>query len=73
MVDKLFAEAEQLSKVFDNVQSLAAIAEQNSASSEEMSANVTAYSNKIKELMDYIQQLEELTISFQAQLKGYRI
>ncbi|MDI3508708.1 MAG: hypothetical protein PWP55_900 [Clostridiales bacterium] len=73
LVDKLFNETKQLSKVFDNIQSLAAIAEQNSASSEEMSANVTTYSNKIKELMDYINQLEELTASFKGQLEEYRI
>jgi methyl-accepting chemotaxis protein len=73
LVDRLFNETKQLSKVFDNIQSLAAIAEQNSASSEEMSANVTTYSNKIKELMDYINQLEELTASFKEQLEEYRI
>jgi len=73
LVDKLFDETKQLSKVFENIQSLAAIAEENSASSEEMSANVTTYSNKIKELMDYIDQLEQLTASFKEQLKEYRI
>ncbi|SHK58039.1 hypothetical protein [Paramaledivibacter caminithermalis] len=73
LVDKLTYETKKISEVFENIHSLAAIAEENSASSEEMSASVTEYSHKITELLDYVEQLEGLTLNLKAELKKYKI
>lgn len=73
LVAKLSKEAEQLSRVYENIHSLAAIAEENSASSEEMSANVSEYSDRIKELTHHIHMLEGLAENYRTELKKYKI
>lgn len=73
LIGKLSNEAEQLTKVYENIHSLAAIAEENSASSEEMSANVSVYSERIKELTGHISMLEALTDDYRKELKKYKI
>lgn len=73
LVGDMSNQTQQLSRVFENVHSLAAIAQENSASSEEMSANVIEYSNKIKELTTYIGELEQLSINFKSELGKYKI
>ncbi|MCS4465385.1 hypothetical protein JTT01_21295 [Clostridium botulinum] len=47
-INELNKEADSISSIYDNIESLAAIAEENSASSEEVSANVSSYTNEIK-------------------------
>lgn len=49
-ISKLNIEADSISDVYDSIESLAAIAEENSASSEEVSASVINYTNEIKNL-----------------------
>ncbi|WP_053955971.1 heme NO-binding domain-containing protein [Inediibacterium massiliense] len=73
LVESLSSETQKISNVFQNIHSLAAIAEENSAATQEMSANVIEYSSKIKDLMDYIHQLELLANSLRAELKKYKI
>ncbi|WP_094549583.1 heme NO-binding domain-containing protein [Petroclostridium xylanilyticum] len=73
LVEKLSTETTHITNVFENINSLAAIAQENSASSEEMSATVTEYSEKIKELMAYIQQMEQLTQDIKGELRKYTI
>ncbi|MDK2917817.1 MAG: hypothetical protein PWQ37_550 [Candidatus Petromonas sp.] len=73
LVDKLALETKKISEVFENIHSLAAIAEENSASAEEMSASVIEYSDKITELIDYVNQLETLTNNLKTELKKYKI
>ncbi|AOT69731.1 heme NO-binding domain-containing protein [Geosporobacter ferrireducens] len=73
LVDALSFEAQKISDVFQNIHSLAAIAEENSAASQEMSANVIQYSSRISDLIDYIQQLDSLTGNLKLELKKYRI
>jgi methyl-accepting chemotaxis protein len=73
LVEEMSAQTQQLSNVFENVHMLAAIAQENSAASEEMSANVIEYSNKIKELTSYIEELEKLSHNFKTELSKYRI
>ncbi|SKC38995.1 heme NO-binding domain-containing protein [Maledivibacter halophilus] len=73
LVDNLTYETKKISEVFENIHSLAAIAQENSASSEEMSASVTEYSYKITELLDYVDQLENLTNNLKTELKKYKI
>ncbi|MCR4430378.1 MAG: heme NO-binding domain-containing protein [Tepidanaerobacteraceae bacterium] len=71
LVEQLNAETAKIKNVVDNLHSLAAIAEENSASTEEMSASITDYSARIKELTDYIARLEKLSLKFKDQLKKY--
>lgn len=73
LVEELSNETVLMGNVFENINSLSAIAQENSASSEEMSATVTEYSERIKELMEYIQQLEELTLEFKDEIRKYII
>ena len=39
----------------------------------EIGATVTGYSEKIKDLMEYIQQLEYLTLEFKGEIREYMI
>ncbi len=73
LVEELSNETRHISEVFQNLHTLAAIAEENSASSQEMSANVSEYSEKIKDLTSYVQQLEQVTAGFQEELRKYTI
>lgn len=70
---KLENEAESISKVFQNIESLAAIAEENSASSEEVSANVTHYADQIKGLTENVIEFKKITLGFKEDLNTYKI
>jgi len=73
LVTQLSAETEKLTGVVENIHSLAAIAEENSAASQEMSSGVTQYSEKVKDLSSNIEMLQKLTGNFREELKKYRI
>jgi methyl-accepting chemotaxis protein len=70
---KLNTEADSISKVYDSVESLAAIAEENSASSEEVSASVINYTNEIKKLIENIHDFKGITETFKNDLQKYKI
>lgn len=71
--NKLEKETEAISKVFTNIESLAAIAEENSASAQQVSANVSTYTEQIKDLSKSIKDFQELTAEFGAELEIYKI
>ena len=71
IVEDLNKESQKIAKVIENLNSLAAIAEENSASSEEMSASVSDYSDKIQDMTGYIKQMDELVESFNKNLLKY--
>ncbi len=48
LINQLDRETESMNQISSNIQTLAAIAEENSASSQEVSANVINYTNEIK-------------------------
>ncbi|MFA5537333.1 MAG: methyl-accepting chemotaxis protein, partial [Bacillota bacterium] len=73
LVEELSQETRNISTVFQNMHSLSAIAEENAASSQEMSSNVMDYSEKIKTLTSYINQLGTLTTGFKNELRKYKI
>lgn len=73
MVKELLEEAHKLSIIYENIHSLAAIAQQNSAASQQMSANVSEYSDKIKDLTYHIHMLTELSNSFRNELRKFVI
>lgn len=72
-INSLNTEASSISSVYSSIESLAAIAEENSASSEEVSANVTSYTNDIKDLIERISHFEDITKGFKKDLDKYKI
>lgn len=70
---KLESETEAISKVFVNMESLAAIAEENSASAEQVSANVSTYTEQIKVLSESINDFKALTKEFSDELELYKV
>lgn len=71
--EALKKEADHIASLFDNLQSLAAIAEENSAATEEASSNVTIYIDHIHELSTQMTVFEEMIKNFQKDLEKYKI
>ena len=71
--ESLKKEADHIASLFDNLQSLAAIAEENSAATEEASSNVTIYIDHIHELSTQMTVFEEMIKNFQKDLEKYKI
>lgn len=72
-INDLNKEADSIGSIFGNIESLAAIAEENSASSEEVSANVSNYTNELKKLVTNIHEFKKITESFKGELSKYKI
>ncbi|VDN46846.1 Chemotaxis protein [Petrocella atlantisensis] len=70
---KLESETEAIAKVFTNMESLAAIAEENSASAQQVSANVTNYTEQIHNLSGNISTFKGITAGFSEDLSVYKI
>lgn len=70
---RLEKETESISQVFTNMESLAAIAEENSASSEQVSANVTSFTTQLVTLTDQISEFKVITKEFSDELSVYKI
>lgn len=66
-------EADNISSIFDSMHSLAAIAEENSAATEEVSSNVTVYMDQINKLSDQINVFDAMIKNFQVDLSKYKI
>lgn len=73
LINELSTETTNLTNVIENIHALAAISEENSAASQEMSSSVTQYSEKVKELLDNIALLNSLTNNFKLELQKYKI
>ncbi|MBZ4664122.1 MAG: chemotaxis protein [Caloramator sp.] len=71
--NKLQSETDAIIKVYEKIESLAAIAEENSASSEEVAANVQSYTEEIKKLIDSIADFKKITEQFSQDINIYRI
>jgi len=70
---KLDSETDAISKVFTNMESLAAIAEENSASAQQVSSNVTSYTEQIRKLSENISTFKTITKDFSEDLSSYKI
>lgn len=70
---QLSDETEKINLVFQNMHTLAAIAQENSATSQEMSANVTNFSGEIIALTDNINELEKVVLFLKTELQRYKI
>jgi methyl-accepting chemotaxis protein len=66
-------EADNISNLFDGIQNLAAIAEENSASTQEASSNVAVYVEQINELTTQMSVFDAMIKNFQEDLKNYEI
>lgn len=66
-------EADNIADLFDGIQSLAGIAEENSASTEEANSNVTVYVEQIKELTHQITVFDSMIKNFQEDLSNYAV
>ncbi len=73
MSHQLSIETTKISGVFENMNTLAAIAEENSATSEEMSANVTQFSSQIIDLMENIHELEKVVLFNKKELEKFKL
>ncbi|KGM96711.1 chemotaxis protein [Clostridium botulinum D str. CCUG 7971] len=72
-IDDLSRESDTIAQIYNNIESLSAIAEENSASSEEVSANVSNYTNEIKNLIGNISEFKKLAEEFKDKLSKYNI
>ena len=69
----LTKETNSIAKIFENIESLAAIAEENSASSQEVSSSVTTYTEEIKNLSKSIADFKKITSNFKEDIDVYKI
>jgi methyl-accepting chemotaxis protein len=72
-INHLNSQTDSISGIYDKMESLAAIAEENSASSEEVSASVSNYTNEIKKLISNIYEFRSITEHFKKDLNKYKI
>lgn len=73
MVDQLNKETDSINKVAQNVESLAAIAEENSASSQEVSAFVTTFSTELSKIIKDLREFDNMATAYKVDLKRYQI
>lgn len=71
--EKLASETNKIASVFENMHTLAAIAEENSASSQQMSDNVSEFTEQIGSFTEYIHEMEKLSINLRKELQKYKI
>ena len=71
LTKELTMETDNINSLFQGIESLAAIAEENSASSQEVSANVHAYTEEIKKMTKSIYEFKEVSMEFSKELEKY--
>jgi methyl-accepting chemotaxis protein len=72
MITKLEQEMTGLNKVYGKIESLAAISEENSAASEEVSASVHVYNEKLQDMMGKITEFKTVIQHFSEDINTYR-
>lgn len=70
---QLKSEVQNISSLFENIENLAAIAEENSASTQEANSNVTIYVDQIKDLTHLIQVFDNMIVNFKEDLDKYQL
>lgn len=73
MINQLTTETQAINRVSENIESLAAIAEENSASSEEVSANVTTYASELEKMVENIREFKKVSEEFKKDLVKYKL
>lgn len=72
-INDLDKEAQSIGSMYDTIESLAAIAEENSASTEEVSANVSSYTEEIRHLIQSINEFKKIAEYFKEDLDKYKM
>jgi len=72
-INDLDREAQSIASMYETIESLAAIAEENSASTEEVSANVSTYTEEIRKLIQSISEFNKIADYFKQDLDKYRL
>ncbi|SDC07817.1 Methyl-accepting chemotaxis protein [Pelagirhabdus alkalitolerans] len=70
-IESLQTQSTEINRLFETIESLAAIAVENSASTEEVSSNVSSYSEEIQKLTDGIDDFKNLVNEFKHSLSTY--
>lgn len=71
LINELTLEASNMNDISQNIESLAAIAEENSASSEEAAANIQIYSEEIRKMTRNIEEFKKVSQEFSEDLELY--
>jgi methyl-accepting chemotaxis protein len=71
LIDELTKETNNINTIFHGIESLAAIAEENSASSQEVSANVQTYTEEIRRMTESIHEFKKVSMDFSKDLERY--
>jgi methyl-accepting chemotaxis protein len=72
-INDLDTEAQSIASMYETIESLAAIAEENSASTEEVSANVSSYTEEIRNLIQSINEFKKIADYFKEGLDKYKL
>jgi methyl-accepting chemotaxis protein len=73
LVNELNKEALSMNEISNHFESLAAIAEENSASSQEVSANVSTYTDEIRRMSESIVEFKNVSEEFSKDLEKYTL
>ncbi len=71
--EKLSLETRNITDVFENMHTLAAIAQENATASEEMSATVTQFTDELVTFTEYVGELDKLSENLKGELKSYKL
>ncbi|MFA6849315.1 MAG: heme NO-binding domain-containing protein [Selenomonadaceae bacterium] len=73
IIDRLRQEMENMNHVFEKVESIAAMSEENSAAAQEVNATVHIHNEKLQDMMDKIQHFKKISSAFSKELSTYKI
>ena len=73
LTQELTNETNSINTISQSIESLAAIAEENSAASQEVSDNVTSYTEDIQKMTENIKEFKKLSLAFSEDLEKYII
>jgi methyl-accepting chemotaxis protein len=73
IIDRLHQEMEQMNHVFEKVESIAAMSEENSAAAQEVNATVQIHNERLQDMMDKIKHFKEISLTFSKELGTYKI
>ena len=73
IIDSLKSEMSAMDQVFEKVESIAAISEENSAAAQEVNATVQVHNEKLQDMMDKIKNFKEISVKFSKELGRYKI
>lgn len=73
LIDELNMETDSMNQIYQGIESLAAIAEENSAASQEVSESVMSYTDEIQSMIEGIAEFKKVSQEFSSDLEKYTI